>query len=124
MDHFVNVESKYKMDIYMEFLESKSLEYNEIVKNLNVEHFLTTNLDLNINELINFLKSLGYPLSRKLISYYYFDAEMYVQCGLDPLDIPVYINWSEISSRRLLRLRIKNRDDRFIHILMTEEVNE
>ena len=53
----------------------------ELIKSLNIEAFMLKSQELCLNDLISYIRKIGYPISRKLISYYYDEGEVYVFCG-------------------------------------------
>jgi hypothetical protein len=46
---------------------------------------ISKNGNISLNAVVEKLKRLGLSLDGKLIAYYSFDAEMYINCGSDPL---------------------------------------
>ena len=59
---FINQEGKFKLELLIEFVDNDEVQYNEKIKNLNVEQFMNKNQDLNLNDLVIYLKKIGYPV--------------------------------------------------------------
>jgi len=55
----------------------------------------TVDNKIQLSTLITILKQYGFPLTSSLIYYYHRDAEEFISCGSDPLDLSIYIPLGE-----------------------------
>ena len=95
--------------------------YTECFYKFNLSPFIKSK-GLNIYLLASYLKSLGFQLEGRALSYYCLDAEMYVNLGTDPIHPDYHINLDEIPEQLCLRCNLTNIS--IIHMMMSEEMNE
>ncbi|CAD8068185.1 unnamed protein product [Paramecium primaurelia] len=79
---------------------------------------------INIFKLTSKLKEFGIQLEGRTISYYSFDCEMYINCGLDPVHYSYVMPLNEIQQSNQLRIKCIQTGISLIHLVMSEEMNE
>ncbi|CAD8098768.1 unnamed protein product [Paramecium sonneborni] len=79
---------------------------------------------INIFKLTSKLKELGIQLEGRTISYYSFDCDMYINCGLDPVHYSYVMPLNEIKQTNQLRIKCIQTGVSLIHLVMSEEMNE
>lgn len=90
------------MEVEVEFGNASWVE-RELVGSVQAPYLVFTSAhEIALSPLLQYLKSLGYPLTNTTISYYSEAAGIFVYCGNDPLSgvftVPLY----EFPSKRVL----------------------
>ncbi|CAG9315074.1 unnamed protein product [Blepharisma stoltei] len=89
------------IDIQIQFGTPPNVE-NELVSNVTEPHLVCNCVsEVLLAPLINYLKTLGYPLDNAMIWYYSPTARLNVYCGNDPLPFSISIPMFEIKDNKL-----------------------
>lgn len=78
-------------------LKEISQNYIELFSHFDIGKMKQQN-GYNIFKLTSKLKELGIPLEGRTISYFSFDCEMYINCGMDPVHYSYVIPIHEIKN--------------------------
>lgn len=100
------------LDVEVEFGNAQYTE-RELVQGVQHPYLVVTpGQEVVIAPLLQLMKSLGYPLSNAMISYYSVVAGLYVYCGNDPLHHSITVPLYEFTENRLrLRCREATRNE-------------
>jgi hypothetical protein len=79
-------------------IESKE-SYIEFFPNLDLRMMTTRNGDIIFSELIQHLKRYGFNLDGRFVSYYSEDADMFINCGIEPIHPDITISKDEIERK-------------------------
>jgi len=99
------------LDVELEFGQASKVE-RELVQGVQAPYLIFTSAqEIALAPLLQFLKTLGYPLTNCTVSYFSDVAGLYVYCGNDPVSgaftVPVYEFASNRVSAIQLRLRCR-----------------
>ncbi|CAD8166748.1 unnamed protein product [Paramecium octaurelia] len=111
--------------LYVEMIDAKdnSSAYIECFPSFDLGKMIEPN-GINIFKLTQRLKELGISLEGRTISYYSYDCEMYINCGMDPVHYSYMIPFEEIKLNNQLRIKCLQTAISLIHLVMSEEMNE
>ncbi|CAD8084338.1 unnamed protein product [Paramecium primaurelia] len=111
--------------LYVELIDVRdpSQNYIEYFSQFDLSKMQQAN-GINIFKLTSKLKELGIQLEGRTISYYSFDCEMYINCGLDPVHYSYVMPLNEIKQTNQLRIKCIQTGISLIHLVMSEEMNE
>lgn len=56
------------------------------------------NGDIDLYQLLEYLKKMGFPIEGNIVSYYSYMSDMYVYCGNDPIPPTCFIPASEVAT--------------------------
>ena len=71
--------------LYVEMIENKDDGYVEYFPCFDLRLLTNRNEDIMFSHLIVELKKQGFNLDGRLVSYFSQEAQMYVNCGIDPI---------------------------------------
>jgi hypothetical protein len=90
------------LDIELEFGPPRNTE-RELVQGVQAPYLVFTSAqEIALAPLLELLKTLGYPLSNTMVSYYSVVAGLFVYCGNDPLHAAFTIPMYEFAPQRVI----------------------
>ncbi|CAD8086504.1 unnamed protein product [Paramecium sonneborni] len=110
--------------LYIEMIDAKenSSGYIEYIPQFDLGDIIQSNV-VNVLKLTNKIKELGIQLDGRTISYYSYDCEMYINCGIDPVHYSYVIPLEEIQLNNQIRIK-SFQPISLISFVMSEEMNE
>eukprot|EP00825_Cyclidium_porcatum_P049060 TRINITY_DN839_c0_g1_i1.p1 TRINITY_DN839_c0_g1~~TRINITY_DN839_c0_g1_i1.p1 ORF type:complete len:401 (+),score=116.53 TRINITY_DN839_c0_g1_i1:35-1237(+) len=113
---------KLLVDVMIVHLDKKGNECKELILKQSIEDLINDNKDIQLSKLVTILKEMGFPMDNCMIYYYSPDAEMYVYCGIDPVQTDIFIPNIEFFEKQQLRIKYKECAISLIHQIMGESV--
>lgn len=88
----------------------------------NIAVTLTSQQEINLFELLNYIKTLGFPIDGNMISYYSATSEMFVYCGNDPIPKRTFVPVVDLENHRQLKIRCRQVNKSvYEHIMDTDK---
>ncbi|EGR33086.1 hypothetical protein IMG5_062080 [Ichthyophthirius multifiliis] len=112
-----------KINIILVIIEKNQKKITELIPQFNIDNFINDNNEIQLCQLINQLKQMGFPINKNMIYYFCQDAQIFINCGFDPLPDNITIPQEDYKNFTELKIKCKENQISLIHQVMFEENN-